>query len=119
MFSRSLQMIVRRHRALARRGGVAASMSSAAGAGGRQQSFYGFTAPHVASWHKTTGTTMMVIMWLWVFYRAKNDGLSVLGLEHPWDSHGHGGGHGGHATHPDSVNYEKEAVGQRPSVAEE
>ena len=62
----------------------------------------------------------MTLMFLWVFYRAKEDGAVMLvrllpgsstrawleraptqGLIHPWDAHGgHGGGHG-HGDHDD------------------
>ena len=54
------------------------------GGGGGGKSWNGFTPPHVAPIHKNMGTTMMVVMWLWLFYRAKEDGMSVLGLREPW-----------------------------------
>ena len=86
--------------------------SMGGGAGGK--SWNGFTPPHVAPIHKKMGTTMMVVMWLWLFYRAKEDGMSVLGLREPWE-------HGGH--HPSSVNtdvsFESAGVGEIPQVAEE
>ena len=80
------------------------------GGGGGGKSWNGFTPPHVAPIHKNMGTTMMVVMWLWLFYRAKEDGMSVLGLREPWE---HGGGH---STHVDvgTVNYESPGVGEMP-----
>lgn len=35
--------------------------------------FGGFVPPHVATWHKVAGTAFMTTMWLWIFYRAKQD----------------------------------------------
>lgn len=35
--------------------------------------FGGFVPPHVATWHKVVGTAFMTTMWLWIFYRAKQD----------------------------------------------
>jgi len=31
--------------------------------------------------HKTLGDGMITLMFLWIFYRAKQDGLAVLGIE--------------------------------------
>ena len=39
------------------------------------------------------GEAFGTVAWLWVFYRFKQDGKVLLGMEHPWD-HGHSGGHG-------------------------
>jgi hypothetical protein len=47
------------------------------------------------------GEAFGTIAWLWIFYRFSQDGMVLLGYEHPWehghhsgDHHGHGGGHG-------------------------
>ena len=74
------------------------------------KSWNGFTPPHVAPIHKNMGTTMMVVMWLWLFYRAKEDEMSVLGLREPWE---HGGGHSGHVD-VGTINYESPGVGEMP-----
>ena len=52
------------------------------------------------------GTFYMTLMFLWVFYRAKEDGAVMLGLIHPWDAHG-GHGHGDHG-HDDEEHEEDE-----------
>jgi len=41
------------------------------------------------------GEVFGTICWLWVFWRFKQDGKVLLGMEHPWD-HGHDHGDGGH-----------------------
>lgn len=46
-----------------------------------------FKVPHVSNVHKIGGEVMMTVMWLWIFYRAKNDLVYVLGFKHPWDDH--------------------------------
>ena len=51
------------------------------------------------------GTFYMTLMFLWVFYRAKEDGAVMLGLIHPWDAHG-GHGHGDHG-HDDEEEEEE------------
>ncbi|BFI43015.1 hypothetical protein MPTK2_8g14200 [Marchantia polymorpha subsp. ruderalis] len=45
-------------------------------------------------WQRAVGKGLCTIMWLWVLHRARKDGPVVLGWRHPWDGHGHGGGHG-------------------------
>lgn len=53
-----------------------------------------FKVPHVDKKHIQLGEVMGTMMWLWIFYRAKEDGVALLGLQHPWDAHGdHGHGH--------------------------
>lgn len=44
---------------------------------------------HVDPVHKKLGSGFMTVMFLWMFYRAKEDGAVVLGLVHPWDAHAH------------------------------
>lgn len=74
----------------------------------------GFHPPYVAPVHKRLGTTMMTVMWLWLFYRAKEDGKAVLGLEHPWD-HGHGGhGH----KHLGDIQFGQSEIGGTPAAEE-
>lgn len=77
----------------------------------------GFEPPHVADWHKYLGEGSMVVMFLWIFWRVKQDGghffvrytlaaarrprgpalashdahtLPPLcqGLHYPWEAHG-------------------------------
>eukprot|EP00752_Nemacystus_decipiens_P004218 g3854.t1 len=47
--------------------------------------------------HQTLGTVYLTTMFLWMMYRAKEDGLVLLGFEHPWDHmhdhDDHGAGH--------------------------
>lgn len=75
----------------------------------------GFTTPnstpifHVSPWHEKTGTVLCTVMWLWVFYRAKEDGAWVLGFIHPWDAHHHDGS--------EHYKFEKEGVGAIPTPA--
>jgi hypothetical protein len=35
--------------------------------------------------HHALGEAFGVVMWLWIFHRARHDGPVVLGLRHPWD----------------------------------
>ncbi|EQC35245.1 hypothetical protein SDRG_07473 [Saprolegnia diclina VS20] len=71
---------------------------------------------HVDPVHKALGTAFGTLTWLWIFYRAKEDGAVVLGWEHPWD---HGHGHGHHDAHAGPVAYEKVEIGERPRLVEE
>ncbi|CAH0490286.1 unnamed protein product [Peronospora farinosa] len=43
---------------------------------------------HVSPVHKNLALAYGTMLWLWIFWRAKQDGLAVLGFEHPWE-HGH------------------------------
>eukprot|EP00617_Octactis_speculum_P023124 CAMPEP_0185744462 /NCGR_PEP_ID=MMETSP1174-20130828/2590_1 /TAXON_ID=35687 /ORGANISM="Dictyocha speculum, Strain CCMP1381" /LENGTH=103 /DNA_ID=CAMNT_0028417883 /DNA_START=20 /DNA_END=331 /DNA_ORIENTATION=+ len=56
---------------------------------------------HAQPIHEKLGTTMATIMWLWVFYRAKEDGAWVLGFIHPWDAHADHG-HDDHGHHSET-----------------
>ncbi|CAM9778623.1 unnamed protein product [Discosporangium mesarthrocarpum] len=40
---------------------------------------------HVSKIYETLGTVYLTTMFLWMMYRAKEDGLVILGFEHPWD----------------------------------
>ena len=66
---------------------------------------------HVSPIHKTLGTTFGAIMWFWIFYRFKNDGKVLLGLEHPWEHH-----HEEEQGHSGIYSYEKTTIGERPSL---
>ena len=81
--------------------------------GGR--AWAGFTPPHVAPVHKNLGLTMMTVMWLWIFYRAKEDGKAVLGLEHPWDHGSHG--HSAHHHHPPA--FQSTGIGGIPEAKDD
>lgn len=55
--------------------------------------YNGFTMHHPNKWHARTGKFMCAVMWFWILYRAKEDGPVLLGMRHPWESHGHGHSH--------------------------
>ena len=59
----------------------------------------------------------MTATWLWIFYRAKEDLIFVLGLQHPWDAHGHHD-HGDHGHHEDlsAAEWVKEGLGEMPKL---
>lgn len=40
--------------------------------------FGGFEPPHVAQWHKYTAEGFMVLAWLWLMYRFKQDGPALF-----------------------------------------
>jgi len=40
---------------------------------GGSRPFGGWAPPAVPKWQTRTGTAMGAVMWLWIFYRAKND----------------------------------------------
>mmetsp|Transcript_22032 Transcript_22032/g.49852 ORF Transcript_22032/g.49852 Transcript_22032/m.49852 type:complete len:116 (+) Transcript_22032:15-362(+) len=84
---------------------VARSMGAKAGPGGAVHF-------HVSPWHQHTGTALATLMWLWVFYRAKEDGAVVLGLIHPWDAHHHHDG-------SDAYKFELGEVGEVPKLTAE
>ena len=58
--------------------------------------YRGIKFSKVQPWHLTAQKVMGTVMWLWLFYRAKNDGPALLGLEHPWEHGGHGHDDHGH-----------------------
>ena len=77
-----------------------------------------FIAPHVSEPHRKLGEYLMVMTWLWIFYRAKEDGMTVFFGVHPWDAHG---GHDDHHDHHHEADYvslvwEKKELGVRPSL---
>ncbi|KAK9723001.1 hypothetical protein K7432_002252 [Basidiobolus ranarum] len=49
-----------------------------------------FNAPHAGRFHRYTAKLLGATMWFFMMYRAKQDGLVTLRLQHPWDAHGHG-----------------------------
>jgi hypothetical protein len=58
--------------------------------------YRGIKIPKVAQWHKNVATFYGTVLWLWLFWRAKNDGPALLGWEHPWDHGDHGHDHDEH-----------------------
>lgn len=50
---------------------------------------------HTNKFGTRLGEVFGTIAWLWIFYRFSQDGMVLLGYEHPWD-HGHHGGHDDH-----------------------
>lgn len=42
--------------------------------GGGSAEYGGWEPPHVADWHKYLGEGSMVVMFLWIFWRVKQDG---------------------------------------------
>ncbi|OWZ23804.1 hypothetical protein PHMEG_0001263 [Phytophthora megakarya] len=81
---------------------------------------------HVSPVHKNLALAYGTMLWLWVFWRAKQDGLAVLGFEHPWD-HGHGH-HEAHAEASPSasyklvdgkIKYERSEIGALPMPVED
>lgn len=67
------------------------------------QPYRGLKVPKVAQWHKNVQIIFGTTMWLWLFYRCKEDGpFLFLGI-HPWEGHGHGDHdeHGDHGDHGD------------------
>ena len=60
----------------------------------------------------------MTLTWLWIFYRAKNDLVFVLGLQHPWDAHAHHdhGDHGHHEEDLSAAEWVREKPGDMPKL---
>lgn len=47
--------------------------------------------------HQRWGEAFGVVVWLWVFHRARHDLPVMYGFRHPWEHEGHGDhGHGDH-----------------------
>ena len=44
---------------------------------------------------ENVGELFGTVAWLWVFHRFRQDGMVLLGYEHPWEH----GGHHDHASH--------------------
>ncbi|AQK95826.1 NADH dehydrogenase [ubiquinone] 1 beta subcomplex subunit 2 [Zea mays] len=40
--------------------------------------YKGYTIPHNKRWHTVAGKGLCAVMWFWVFYRAKQDGATLL-----------------------------------------
>ena len=59
----------------------------------------------------------LTLMWLWMFYRAKEDLVFVLGIQHPWDAHAHHD-HGDHGHGEDSgaAEWVKDKLGASPRL---
>ncbi|KAG6611871.1 uncharacterized protein IUM83_14227 [Phytophthora cinnamomi] len=79
---------------------------------------------HVSPVHKNLALAYGTMLWLWVFWRAKQDGRAVLGLEHPWDhGHGHHEAHAeaapkGYALVDGKIKYERSEIGALPMPVE-
>ncbi|CEG39888.1 uncharacterized protein PHALS_10116 [Plasmopara halstedii] len=80
---------------------------------------------HVSAVHKNLALAYGTMLWLWVFWRAKHDGLAVLGLEHPWDHHGHhdethaeGASKGSYLLVDGKIQYERSEIGVMPTPIE-
>ncbi|XP_024402661.2 uncharacterized protein [Physcomitrium patens] len=76
------------------RGAVGANSGAMAGGGGHgaHNITHGGLSLHATKgWHSRVGQGMCAVMWLWVLYRAKQDGAVLMGWRHPWEGHGHGG----------------------------
>ncbi|CCI49281.1 hypothetical protein ABG067_003459 [Albugo candida] len=71
---------------------------------------------HVSPVHKYLGTAYGTMLWLWVFWRMKQDGKALLGLEHPWE---HGHDHSANGEEAVSYRYERIGVGEIPQLVEE
>jgi len=68
--------------------------------------YRGLKIPAVAQWHKNLATFYGTVLWLWLFWRCKNDGPALLGWEHPWDhGHGHGDDHGHGEAHGEEEHH--------------
>ncbi|KAK7273829.1 hypothetical protein RIF29_14893 [Crotalaria pallida] len=51
--------------------------------------YKGVTIHHPKRWHTVIGKGLCAVMWLWVFYKAKQDAPVVLGWRHPLEGHGY------------------------------
>ncbi|CAI5737356.1 unnamed protein product [Hyaloperonospora brassicae] len=81
---------MRSARFFARRMATAAGRRTMASSHGRHGQEYPHGMHfHVSPVHKNLALAYGTMLWLWVFWRAKQDGLALLGFEHPWDHHGH------------------------------
>jgi len=76
----------------------------------RNAPYGGFVPPHVNPVHVYLGEGMAMIMWLWIFYRFKQDGACLLGFQHPWDG-AHGDDHH-HSVHATEFKWEKKVGGR-------
>ena len=54
--------------------------------------------PHIEGWHTSFGEYSMMVMWLWILYRFKEDGAYLIGLKSHFEGgdHHHGGHHEEH-----------------------
>ena len=82
-----------------------------------------FTPPPISETHRMIAEGLMTMTFLWILYRAKEDGAVILGLRHPWeghhgDDHGHDDhGHGDHSHSHSSMFQREEGFGVKPSTA--
>ncbi|KAG7397037.1 hypothetical protein PHYBOEH_001315 [Phytophthora boehmeriae] len=112
---------------LARRMAAVSSRRAMSSAHGHGHSYPHGMHFHVSPVHKNLALAYGTMLWLWVFWRAKQDGRVVLGLEHPWDhGHGHHGGAHSEALHSSAtyklvdgkITYERSEIGALPTPVE-
>merc|ERR1719453_2574843 len=58
--------------------------------------YRGLKIPKVAQWHKNIQVFYGTVLWLWLFYRIKEDGAWVFFGVHPWHGHDDHGDHDDH-----------------------
>ncbi|CAH0482687.1 unnamed protein product [Peronospora belbahrii] len=79
---------------------------------------------HVSPVHKNLALAYGTMLWLWVFWRAKQDGLAVLGFEHPWEHGHHDEAHsettnsGNYLLVDGKIKYERSEIGTMPMPVE-
>ncbi|CAI5741809.1 unnamed protein product [Peronospora destructor] len=79
---------------------------------------------HVSPVHKNLALAYGTMLWLWIFWRAKQDGLAVLGLEHPWEHGHHDEAHseaadlGNYLLVDGKITYERSEIGVMPMPVE-
>jgi len=70
--------------------------------------------PQPHPWDVMGGEAIGFVMWFWIFYRAKEDGVYVLGIKKHWEEEGHHDAHGSHGGSLHKLEWIKEMVGERP-----
>eukprot|EP01039_Chlorochromonas_danica_P005399 gene5399-5937_t len=88
MFRSNFSRILNQQRALVKKGLTPSVRfgSSHGGHGG-----HGSHEPHVPEGYAKAGKTVLVICYLWVMYRFKEDGAQMFGFYKPWlHEHDHG-----------------------------
>ncbi|KAE9005776.1 hypothetical protein PR003_g2090 [Phytophthora rubi] len=104
---------------LARRMAAASGRRATSSAHGHGHNYPHGMHFHVSPVHKNLALAYGTMLWLWVFWRAKQDGRVVLGLEHPWDhGHGHHEAPKGYALVDGKIKYERSEIGALPMPVE-
>ncbi|KAI9912920.1 hypothetical protein PsorP6_005597 [Peronosclerospora sorghi] len=79
---------------------------------------------HVSPVHKNLALAYGTMLWLWIFWRAKQDGLVLLGLKHPWDHGDHDEAHseaahsGKYLLVDGKIQYKRSEIGAMPMPIE-